>query len=123
MKHLHSVLLASCIATAGCPSWWQRTPEHIEDVAKIVDCVMNEYDKDPRPSISTIAMTCGLKNWQEVLDLVQAQKTAEARHSKSSVCASAGVSTVASTSASVSAAPSAKPSATPSTKPSPSAKP
>ena len=81
LKHL-SVATFAVASFVGCASWWSNTPSHVIDVAKIVTCVMTEIDKVPTPPIQDIAVKCGLENADAVLDLVKAQKAAEARHAK-----------------------------------------
>jgi hypothetical protein len=79
----------------GCASWWANTPSHVIDVAKIVTCVMTEIDKEPPSKPADIAIKCGLENADAVLDLVKAQRAAEARHVKPGApppCASAAPS-------------------------------
>jgi len=85
-------LVAAAVLCLSCASWWARTPEHLKDVGKILSCVMAEYDAGTK--VLDIVVKCGLQNEQEVLDLVTAQKTAEARHVKAGVgpCPSASVS-------------------------------
>ena len=84
-----TAFFALCCA---CASWWARTPEHLKDVGKILSCVMAEYDVGTK--VLDIVVKCGLQNEREVLDLVTAQKAAEARHVKAGVgpCPSASVS-------------------------------
>jgi hypothetical protein len=62
---------------------------------------MAEHDAGTK--LLDIAVKCGLQNEQEVLDLVTAQKTAEARHAKAAgvgPCPSASVAPTPSASAS-----------------------
>ena len=111
-----TAFFALCCA---CASWWARTPEHLKDVGKILSCVMAEYDVGTK--VLDIVVKCGLQNEQEVLDLVTAQKTAEARHVKAAgigPCPSASVAPTPSSSASTPApvpSSSAKPIASSST--------
>lgn len=93
-----TAFFAFCCA---CASWWARTPEHLQDVGKILSCVMAEYDAGTK--VLDIVVKCGMQNEQEVLDLVTAQKTAEARHVKASAtgCPSASVAPTPSSSAPV----------------------
>lgn len=80
-KHLF-VAVFVVLSFVGCASWWANTPNHVIDIAKIVTCVMTEIDKVPAPPPQDIALKCGLENADAVLDLVKAQKAAEARHVK-----------------------------------------
>jgi len=107
-------LVAAAVLCISCASWWARTPEHLKDVGKILSCVMAEYDAGTK--VLDIVVKCGLQNEQEVLDLVTAQKTAEARHVKA-----AGIGPCPS--ASVAPTPSASASSAPVPAPSSSAKP
>lgn len=119
-KHL-SVAIFAVVSFVGCASWWANTPSHIIDVAAIVTCVMTEYDKAPQPLTiavaGDIALKCGLENADKVLDLVKAQKAAEARHVKPATSSSPPPCLSASTAPAASVAPSAVPVATAATLP------
>jgi len=114
-------LVAVALLCISCASWWARTPEHLRDVGKILSCVMAEHDAGTK--MLDIVVKCGLQNEQEVLDLVTAQKAAEARHVKAGVgpCPSASVSPTPSASASSAPVPAPSSSAKPTTSSSTSA--
>lgn len=103
------VSVVPLLLAASCASWWAHTPEHMRDVAKILTCVMDAYDQGVKPL--DIAVKCGVENADAVLDLITAQRAAEARHAK------VATSTCPSTSAASAPAPSGSGSA----KPAPSA--
>lgn len=68
MKHTRLALLPLVLAL-GCASWWQRTPEHATDVAKILSCVLDKRAQGLDPI--AIATSCGLENAQSVIDLLR----------------------------------------------------
>lgn len=68
------------VVIAGCASWWQRTPEHVVDVAKILKCVDDGVEAGIDPK--SIALTCGLANADAVFDLLRTESAIEAKRAK-----------------------------------------
>jgi len=63
MKHL---LLTLAILTSGC-AWFSRA-NHAKDLASILSCISGEAAAGKSPG--EIALTCGLENADEVIDLI-----------------------------------------------------
>lgn len=66
----NSPIVAMAVCLMAC-SW--LTPKHAQDVATIVECVLANETQPP----AQIAITCGIQDVQEVIDILSAHKLAE----------------------------------------------
>ena len=61
------------------------TPSHVEDVAKITECILAHASEPPEQ----IAITCSVENVQTVVDIISAHRAAAARENVG-ICATDG---------------------------------
>ena len=104
-----AILTASAALTSACASWWSRTPEHVTDVAKVFNCVMEKRGAGITDPLA-IAISCGLRNASEVIDLF---KAADAHAAKVAKKPAGAASSPASASASVAPAVAPTPASSP----------
>lgn len=75
------LILLTLFTLAGCASWFAKTPQHVVDVAVLVECII-AHDTEPP---AQIVVECAAENEQQVIDLIAAEKKAAQKH-RDAVC-------------------------------------
>ena len=79
------LFVAAFVAFGSVTACKWLTPSHVEDVAKITECILAHASEPPEQ----IAVTCAVENVQTVVDIISAHRAAAAREHEG-VCATDG---------------------------------